>query len=364
MRDRPFTVAMVVPTGIGARIGGHAGDATAAARLLAAACDRLIVHPNVVNASDLNGMTENMLYVEGAALDDFLDGVVLLRPCRENRVLVVCNEATPDTVNVANAARVLLGARVEVRVLPPPGLRMRGFVAENDCADGEVEGLDEMVRYLRPHHSTFDALAIHTPVDVDMDVALDYFEPMGVNSNEKINPWGGVEARVSREVYVQLHVPVAHAPVETMENVAQRVVDPRVAPEMLGGTHLFSVLRGLHQAPELVRVLTKSKTAPGPPRDKQDPRPGDIGWWDVDVLVSAMCDGPPHQACDHFNIPILLVQDNWTSSSLEDVWPNTTQCKNYLEAAGHLVAMRAGVDPAMVRRPVPRLNVHGETGDG
>jgi len=29
MHERPFTVAMVVPTGIGARIGGHAGDATA-----------------------------------------------------------------------------------------------------------------------------------------------------------------------------------------------------------------------------------------------------------------------------------------------------------------------------------------------
>lgn len=54
----------IVPTGIGCEIGGHAGDATPAARLTAACCDKLIVHPNVVNASDINEMTENMIYVE------------------------------------------------------------------------------------------------------------------------------------------------------------------------------------------------------------------------------------------------------------------------------------------------------------
>ncbi|MBW7990019.1 MAG: DUF3326 domain-containing protein [Planctomycetes bacterium] len=51
----------IVPTGIGAEIGGHSGDATPAAKLIAAACDKLIVHPNVVNASDINEMSENML---------------------------------------------------------------------------------------------------------------------------------------------------------------------------------------------------------------------------------------------------------------------------------------------------------------
>lgn len=32
---RPFIAVMVVPTGIGARVGGHSGYATAAARALA-----------------------------------------------------------------------------------------------------------------------------------------------------------------------------------------------------------------------------------------------------------------------------------------------------------------------------------------
>ena len=49
-----FNVAMLIPTGIGAAIGGHAGDATPVAQLIASVCDNLVIHPNVVNASDIN----------------------------------------------------------------------------------------------------------------------------------------------------------------------------------------------------------------------------------------------------------------------------------------------------------------------
>ena len=60
-RADAFNAVFLVPTGIGAEIGGHAGDATPAARVLAEACEKLITHPNVVNASDLNEMPENAL---------------------------------------------------------------------------------------------------------------------------------------------------------------------------------------------------------------------------------------------------------------------------------------------------------------
>ena len=36
-----FTTVLIVPTGVGAEIGGHAGDATPVASLLASACDSL-----------------------------------------------------------------------------------------------------------------------------------------------------------------------------------------------------------------------------------------------------------------------------------------------------------------------------------
>jgi len=63
--DTNFNVVMIVPAGIGAEIGGHAN---AAARLLGWTYDRLIFHPNVVNACDSNEMPENSLYVEGSIL--------------------------------------------------------------------------------------------------------------------------------------------------------------------------------------------------------------------------------------------------------------------------------------------------------
>lgn len=65
------TGAFIVPTGVGASIGGFAGDASIWARKFAEKC-RLIVNPNVVNAACFSGITENMLYVEGYSLDEFL----------------------------------------------------------------------------------------------------------------------------------------------------------------------------------------------------------------------------------------------------------------------------------------------------
>jgi len=59
-----MNVVMIIPTGIGCEIGGHCGDGNAAARLLGACCDTLVLHPNVVNASDLNEMPDNALYVD------------------------------------------------------------------------------------------------------------------------------------------------------------------------------------------------------------------------------------------------------------------------------------------------------------
>ena len=51
----------VIPTGIGCEIGGHAGDANPAVKLIASVTDKLIVNPNAVNASDINEMPDNAL---------------------------------------------------------------------------------------------------------------------------------------------------------------------------------------------------------------------------------------------------------------------------------------------------------------
>ena len=92
-----FNVAMLIPTGIGAAIGGHAGDATPVAQLMASVSDNLVLHPNVVNASDINEMPANALYIEGSVLCRLIMGTVGLHPVRANQVLVLLHPP-PDRV--------------------------------------------------------------------------------------------------------------------------------------------------------------------------------------------------------------------------------------------------------------------------
>ncbi|KKM08266.1 hypothetical protein LCGC14_1725670, partial [marine sediment metagenome] len=107
--DDKFRVALMIPTGLGASVGGHAGDAGPTARLLASVCDTLITHPNVVNASDINEMTDNTLYVEGYALTEYLLGRIGLQRVKQNRVLVVVDGSANSryidaAINSVNAA--------------------------------------------------------------------------------------------------------------------------------------------------------------------------------------------------------------------------------------------------------------------
>lgn len=54
---RQYTSVMIVPTGVGAAIGGYAGDALPVARALASVVDCLITHPNVIISSCLDIFT-------------------------------------------------------------------------------------------------------------------------------------------------------------------------------------------------------------------------------------------------------------------------------------------------------------------
>jgi hypothetical protein len=80
LNKNPYTVVLIVPTGIAAAIGGYAGDALPVARSMAQVADRLITHPNVLNGAQLYWSLPNALYVEGYGLDQFAAGHWGLRP--------------------------------------------------------------------------------------------------------------------------------------------------------------------------------------------------------------------------------------------------------------------------------------------
>ena len=144
-----------MPTGIGAEIGGHAGDATAVARLLAESCDKLVLHPNVVNASDINEPPDNALYVEGSIVTRLLMGTIGLQPTRANRVLVILDDHmdrhfVDAAINSVSAARATYGLNCPEIVCLNPPIRMFAEYSESGCAVGRVEGLaHRLQRYTR-----------------------------------------------------------------------------------------------------------------------------------------------------------------------------------------------------------------------
>ena len=199
-----MNAVMIIPTGIGCEIGGHCGDANAAARLLASCCDTLILHPNVVNASDINEMPENCLYVEGSILDKFLKGQIYLERVLSNRVLIAVNKADYQSINAVSAARATIGLDAEIVELRVPLILIAQM--KDGIATGEVKNWKELVEQVKEHD--FDALGIATPITIDKDTLINYFKHGGVN------PVGGVEAISSKLIADALNKPVAHGHVD------------------------------------------------------------------------------------------------------------------------------------------------------
>jgi hypothetical protein len=199
-----MNIVFIVPTGIGAEIGGHSGDATPSAKLIASLCDKLFIHPNIVNASDINEMTENMLYVEGSILDRFLEGQIGLEEVYSNKILLVANSPIkPEIVNAVSGARATIGADIEILELKVP-IRMVASVV-NGKASGEIYGIDETIQQLSQYD--FDVLVVNTPIETNDAEVKDYLIKDG-----GVNIWGGVEARLSKLMSEKLNKPVIHSP--------------------------------------------------------------------------------------------------------------------------------------------------------
>jgi hypothetical protein len=350
-----FNVVMIVPTGIGAEIGGHAGDAAPAARLLAAACDQLITHPNVVNASDIIELPENGLYVEGSIISRLLMGTVGLQQVRSNRVLLVIDRHEDEriselSINAASAARATLGLDCPAVVKLDPPIYMRAEYSSSGRAVGRIEGLERLLEVLRNRRSEFDAVALASKIDVSDGTHKEYFESDG----QMINPWGGVEAMLTHSLSLLLDVPTAHAPMaEDIEEISTffGMVDPRMSAEAISNCFLHCVLKGLHRSPRII----SDKMLLG--------NPGVLTAADISCLVIPDgCIGLPTLAALQQQIPVIAVRENRNrmKNDLQKL-PFTTGklfiVENYLEAAGLITALKAGVSVGSVRRPIADTKV-------
>ncbi len=345
-----FNVVFLVPTGIGAEIGGHAGDATPAAKLLARACDLLITHPNVVNASDITEIPENALYVEGSVICRLMMGTLGLQPVRANRLLVIIDAHEDEffvnaATNAVSAARASYGLMCPRVVQLDPPLRMESRYTSSGRAAGEIEGLDRVCTVLDEYQEEFDAVGISSVIEVPREYHTEYFERRG----DMINPWGGVEAMLTHAISSLYDVPSAHSPMFEARDIANMdpgVVDPRMAAEAISTTFLQCVLKGLQRSPRIV-------TGPDEMRDR-----GVITSANVSCLVIPDgCVGLPTLAALEQGIPVIAVRENrnvmrndlaslpWAPGQLHIV-------ENYWEAVGVVTALKAGIPPESVRRPL------------
>jgi hypothetical protein len=340
---KEFNGVFIIPTGIGCKIGGHAGDATPAAKLIASCCDNLLVNPNVVNASDINEIEDNMWYVEGSIIDRFLWGLIDLHYPQANKVLVVANSPIHHgTINAVSAARATIGLKAEIVELDTPFTMTTKF-DKYGCAKGIVEGAEEMAEQVNDYD--FDALAIHTDIDCDRDVLFKYFR-----TGKGVNPIGGVEAVASKMVANLINKPVAHSPIDTsteeedpeMYHIFEQVARPELAAEFISNYYLQCILKGLWKAP---RICTEGEG----PRLKVN---------DIDFLVSPYgCIGEPHKACLEFDIPVIVVKENNCVMN-EKIPEEFIVVDTYWEAAGYIKCMDIGITPESVRRPLDPTKVY------
>jgi len=356
-----FRVVLLVPTGVNATTGGHAGDAGTLARLLASTCDTLITHPNVVNGSDINEIPDNALYVEGSVICRLLMGTAGLRPVRSNRVLVAIDRHeevaySNAAINAVNAARACYGFDCPRVVVLDPGVRLVSTYTSTGRAAGRVENMGPFLEAVGPYLKECDAVAVSSVIEVPPDFHQDYFD----SSGNMVNPWGGVEAIFTHALSSLCGLPSAHSPMiesEEIEAADPGIVDPRMAAEAVSITFLQSILKGLMRSPRI-------ETNPRALESASILTARDVSC----LVIPDGCLGLPTLAALEQGIPVIAVRDgNLMNNDLAALpWaPGQFRCvDNYLEAAGLLCAMRAGLAMDSLRRPiegVPITNVSTRT---
>ena len=362
MSTHPYTVALIVPTGIGATMGGYAGDALPIARAVAASCDRLITHPNVMNGAQLYWSMPNALYVEGYALDKFAAGTWGLQPVRRNRIGIVFDRSISDDLRVrhlqaADAARATLGLDLTDYVVTdmPLGVELR--TASSGSSWGTIQQPDSLLRAVDKLITVAGAEAIAViarfPDDPGATILHDYRHGIGVD------PLAGAEAVISHLIVRTFKVPCAHAPALSPLPIDPEI-SPRSAAEELGYTFLPCVLVGLSRAPQFITTSTPS-LHPKSPEEIAAATQTMPGIWndevDAVIIPESACGGSGLISFATSRAKIITVAENQTRMAVtpKELRIRSIAVRSYLEAIGVITVDRAGMSLDSFRPQIDRL---------
>ena len=332
---------MIVPTGIGAKIGGYAADANPACKLLAKASDLLITHPNVVNGALLTDIPENVVVVEGYLLDRFFANQIALRLGVKHKIGVVVDGAASEqerqlTQTCIDAARTVYG----IDIMPEIFYTEQAIDANDLKHIKNPDTLLEACNRAREAGATALALLAVLDEDPQSQEAQDYAQ------GEGHDPIGSIEAKISHLVSQIFLLPSAHAPIVRSSEASPEQVDPKVAAEYLSESFLASVFKCLQASPQIIplesnyKVLTSGYTNPAELGLKR--KPEDIIIHDLANLVVPYdcCNGVPMIEAWKQEIQLLCVRNNTTDldDSPELFGIPHKLMNSYLEAAGYLLA--------------------------
>lgn len=349
---RPHTTVLIIPTGIGAAIGGYAGDALPVARTIAQVTDRLITHPNVMNGAQLYWPMQNTYYVEGYGLDQFAAGKWNLQPVHQNPIGLVIDRGVEDELRsrhlqAADAARATLGLDIRAHVVTDAPLGVALKTIESGASWGTLENPGSLLRAVERLMTEASVRAIAVVARFPDDDSSP--ELQAYRQGRGVDPLAGVEAVISHLVVRTFKIPCAHAPA-LLPLPLDPNISPRSAAEELGHTFLPCVLAGLSRAPQFVTDLA-------------DSLPEAISAHQVDTVVvpatafggSAVMSLAPMLA--KRGGQVIAVGENRTAMSVSaaDLQIETIALSTYLEVAGAIAAYRAGVSPNALSPHIPPL---------
>ena len=240
--------AFIVPTGIGASVGGYAGDGSFWARKFSKIA-KLIVNPNVVNAGVFSGITDNMFYIEGYSLDSFFKGEIRLLPSQNNKIGIVFDRAIPQDVlnihvNTINAVKTVYGIDIVGYEITKSNVGVDFYIDNSGISTGKVTNPETLLNASRKLvEKGADAVALVCLFEDPENDNLDYSKGIGTD------PVGGVEAIISHYISQKLRIPCAHSPAFEDYTITSELVDSRAAAEYITPTFLPCVLLGLAKAP-------------------------------------------------------------------------------------------------------------------
>lgn len=244
--------AFIVPTGIGASIGGYAGDASNYARKFTE-ISKLIVNPNVVNAGGFSGINDKMLYVEGYSLDEFFKGNLYLQESKNNNIGIIFDKSIPKDVlnihiNTLNAVNTVYGTEITEYVITDEDVGVDFFVDKNGFSTGYLKNQQTLKKAAKTLlDRKCKAIAI-VCLFKDDDNDISYSNGNGVD------PVGGVEAIISHYISKEFLVPAAHSPAFCDYSIKPDIVNPKSASEYITPTFLPCILLGLRNAPILDKL--------------------------------------------------------------------------------------------------------------